>query len=111
MKSTAGQHSTGPWRVDVEDARVSVHSVEDEGYVADCTDGHYNDDGDWIMAATAEPNARLIAAAPELLAALREAESFIGGALPRYAQDGDEAVARTLPIIRAAIAKATKAAA
>jgi hypothetical protein len=65
-----GMHTQGEWRVDdSEDARIVVRA-EDGQLIADCTDGFYNNDGDWVMAADAEPNARLIAAAPDLLAAL-----------------------------------------
>lgn len=53
------------------------------------------------------PDARLIAAAPELLEALRYAEAFISIAVPSTARDRDEAVNEVLPAIRAAIAKAT----
>ncbi len=53
----------------------------------------------------AEANARLIAAAPDLLAALASAESFISGFEGDEIQEG---VDELLAAVRAAIAKATK---
>ena len=43
----------------------------------------------------------------QMLGALREAEMFIAGVMPRFMRDREDAIDRVLPIIRAAIAKAT----
>ena len=77
------QHTPGPWRVNDTIYRHSFHIVDQEGaFVAD----------------TDRCNARLIAAAPELLAALQAvADYWAGGDVPA---DIDAAM-------RAAIAKAT----
>jgi hypothetical protein len=55
-------------------------------------------------------NGRLIAAAPDMLDALRQAEQFIAngiemGAIRMPAPDSDDSAVNTLPAIRAAIAK------
>jgi hypothetical protein len=66
MKFTAG-----PWHIDDDtEDRLTVRA-EDNGFIADCDDGHYNDADVYIRSAYAEPNARLIAASPDLLAALQ----------------------------------------
>jgi hypothetical protein len=67
-------HTPGPWSVEDErEDRIAVRS-EDGALIADCCDGHYNDSGDFIRAAESLPNARLLAAAPDLLEALRQIE-------------------------------------
>ena len=71
MKTT---HTPGPWHVDVTDADADVHSGF--GMVA-CTVGHPSNQDD-----EGRSNARLIAAAPELLAAL---ESIAG--IPQHPRD------------------------
>jgi hypothetical protein len=63
-----------PWKVEANDWCILVTDANG-GLVADCTDGHESDNG-WIMADKAHNVARLIAAAPELLAALEEALEF-----------------------------------
>ncbi len=53
-------------------------------------------------------NARLIAAAPDLLWAAREAEAYVTIARAALAADRREAIESVLPHLRAAIAKATE---
>lgn len=96
-------HTPGPWRVEQETTGIwgacdpSDNSTRGMGYpIAEC---RTTPSGRWASGPDydeAEANARLIAAAPDLLAAL---EHILAGALslPRFAED--EA--------RAAIAKAT----
>jgi hypothetical protein len=65
-------HTPGPWSIfDHHDAtRINVRGPNEE-FVADCADGFYSDEtDDWVMADESLPNARLIAAAPDLLEAL-----------------------------------------
>jgi len=76
------QHTPGPWRVEATAYRNQPHIVNEDGaFVAD-TDAH---------------NARLIAAAPELLAALEACLAVPNKNRPDYIWDN----------ARAAIAKAT----
>lgn len=59
-----------PWVVDEDnDERVTVRDSQG-GLIAECTNGFHNDEGQWVMSAACTPLARLVAAAPELLAAL-----------------------------------------
>ena len=88
----------GPWHIDEDDNRLTVRG-EDNGFIADCDDGHYNDEGDYIRSAYAKPNARLIAAAPDLYKALRQMLSGIDGPANCISVD-------VLLTARAAIAKA-----
>jgi hypothetical protein len=64
-------HTPGPWIVFSDrDDELKVRSAQDD-FIADCADGFWSDEADgWIMAAESEANARLIAAAPDLLKAL-----------------------------------------
>ena len=62
------EHTPGPWRSD--SPYVSAPSGEHRKIVADC-DQYFSDD-------ECEANIRLIAAAPELLAALEQALAVIG---------------------------------
>jgi len=89
----------GPWHIDEDDNRLTVRG-EDNGFIADCDDGHYNDEGDYIRSAYAKPNARLIAAAPDLLEALIQLNAWA-------AQYSKDAIGwKKVEAARAAIAKA-----
>ncbi len=60
--------SPGPWAIEENEATDSITVMAaDGGFVADCTDGHISDDG-YIMAEKCYDIARLIVAAPALLA-------------------------------------------
>ena len=63
-----------PWVFDDTDNEMAIVRDANGGVVASCTDGFYNDSGDWVMAAKCAPVARLIKSAPALLAAL---EAFV----------------------------------
>jgi len=104
-----------PWTIEDDGSEILTVRGADGQWVAGCSDGHYNDDGDWIRAGECEANARLIAAAPELLAVAQllsilteENDDRLFGA---YVKDGViRAKGSTLDLIekaRAAIRKAT----
>ena len=71
-------HTPGPWRS--ESPYVSAAAGEHRKIVADC-DQHFPDD-------ECEANTRLIAAAPELLAALEQAVAVIDSDGPRCGAHG-----------------------
>lgn len=101
------KHTPGPWHVDTEDQDADIHSGF--GMVAK-TMGHGNaQDGEGTA------NARLIAAAPELLEAAMEMAMLLENALRIGVINENliiaESIRSVLPIHRAAIAKATGSAA
>lgn len=109
--STPAQHTPGPWRVDI-------------GELSGCVEVGVNDaQGNFICTMHGIPptanqaNARLIAAAPDMLAALYEAESAIASHNLSRKHEGSECpwdfgegFGGCLDKIRAAILKATGAA-
>jgi hypothetical protein len=69
---SGGKHTPGPWRVGpVDDTRVEDANGNEVAQI----DGDYNHPDTWPLM---EANARLIAAAPDLLAALHEGRRAIG---------------------------------
>ncbi len=78
---TANKHTPGPWHMDPEEVTGGfriVPKIGDRGLaVAIQRDAAPAIPGSGIDRATAEANARLIAAAPELLEALIRAQDFI----------------------------------
>ena len=92
----SAQHTPGPWRLHPTDD-TAVIAMDGTG-VAGMT-GYYNDPDIWPVM---EANARLIAAAPDMLAALRELvrKADFGEPVPDWLNAWDEA--------RAAIAKAER---
>lgn len=86
------KHTPGPWKQHLVDETLIVAS--DRTTVASTSI-------DYDKAETAEANARLIAAAPELLEALKIARDYIGANLGTYAQAGAD-----FDKVSAAIAKA-----
>lgn len=92
MKTT---HTPGPWHINtLETVPASIHACR--GHVATVSRGSLNE----IGADEIEANTRLIAAAPDLLAALEALESGVRLWISRGVSDADLASAR------AAIAKA-----
>ena len=87
------KHTQGPWTVDGAVATENLDVLGEGGRVAmlDCDD---------IDAETLKANARLIAAAPEMLDALRVAQSELHYFIATRGREAHE-------IVRAAIAKAT----
>jgi hypothetical protein len=105
--STLMNRSPGPWRVETEFAKKKFHEDTGEPFVLNY---HYVKDarGMFLLLLTSEnetcPNARLIAAAPELLEALKLAlEQIESAAKPKLILDAHTACR----IIREAITKAT----
>src|SRR5690606_804850 len=96
-RSMTTKHTPGPWAVRY-DYVVQAPSFDDGRLAPVAQPYGVNSDGTDLFA-----NARLIAAAPELLAALTEAEVFMAGFEGDELQDGIDA---KLQQARAAIAKA-----
>ena len=98
---TAAKHTPGPWRVGpVDDTRVEDANGNEVAQI----DGDYNQPDTWPLM---EANARLIAAAPDMLAALKAAKeadkiNIARGGAAKFI----EADQRAQRLIRAAIAKA-----
>lgn len=93
------KHTSGPWVIMPEARAASRWVIGDAegGSIGECAPP-----GPWMPEAEADANARLIAAAPELLAALVEWHAFIErGGLPMT-----EGVRHCWSLTRAAIAKA-----
>ena len=98
------KHTPGPWAAESEGSIVAVESGRDAGRVIvelARADGR-SVGGTKAMDAAMEANARLIAAAPELLEALQALEWAVDGVA--YIQ---EEYAEQVAKARAAIAKAT----
>ncbi len=75
---TTTKHAPEPWQID-SDTRSGLHTLVFDGSgdaVCDCAPGMGADDLA-VAGAECEANARLIAAAPDLLAALEEAITLI----------------------------------
>lgn len=90
------QHTPGPWHVGIKQAEKIVY--DSTGWaVANATVYHGENDAEQVKA-----NARLIAAAPELLDALQTAAMALIGYTHR-----NEIIENALDSARAAIAKAT----
>lgn len=92
------KHTTGPWIVnndqtEVGEGKLSIEAA-DEYFIAQVDEG-----------VSQEANARLIAAAPELLSALKDIIGWVPGAASWHTDAPIKAVERA----RAAIAKATRA--
>lgn len=97
------QHTPGPWHFseNLRGGAFEIREPDSDAIIADIVDGAHvsSDDGDpEIDWETQEANARLIAAAPELLAALEDVCGYCAPLSPRGKAAIDEA--------RAIIAKA-----
>ena len=79
------EHTPGPWRSDLP--YVSAPSGEHRKIVADCDHYFSDDECEYLSDDECEANARLIAAAPELLAALEQALAVIGSDAMRLVCD------------------------
>ena len=91
------KHTPGPWKANFAISQAAYIFGGDRNFAR-----VYNE---WQDEANQEANARLIAAAPDLLAALKEAELVLAEKLRRLGADPN--VSPTTHRIRAAIAKAT----
>lgn len=101
------KHTPGPWHWDSDPIkgdplnRVRYRVVAEGRTITQC---YYTSD----ETGQAEADARLIAAAPDLLRAAREAEAYVTIARASLAADRREAIESVLPNLRAALAKATE---
>lgn len=110
----AGEHTPGPWRLLFDDEareerKSGVHfEIEKDGFliqgVAAARDehgtGYFSND-------VARANARLIAAAPDMLAALQGIQAWFNDNPHVYDDDNDESLGRAAYAVDAAIARAT----
>lgn len=90
------KHTPGPW---IASKMGYISTVDRKSFIATSCSANDND----------EANARLIAAAPELLEALFEQERFLGvlaGTVPLTEKDTHRRIAINRDAVRAAIAKA-----
>jgi hypothetical protein len=97
----AAQHTPGPWeaRQDLDDGTWLVFGPDGLS-VADCG-------APWGSKDFHQPNARLIAAAPEMLAAAQSLINGLDTGLVRFDTDADETLENTMAGLRVAVAKAT----
>ena len=102
------KHTPGPWFVEADGAGVYVMTETMMVASPSPMDRHPTDSDEYIDGPETEANARLIAAAPDLLDALQAIEPFIP---TTSAADGGAAAysanVRAADMVRAAIAKAT----
>jgi hypothetical protein len=106
--NTAASHTPGPWRVEHQRALSSVAVQGDGSRVARIPADYVTEDGEETHTAEALANARLIAAAPEMLEALRDAETELVEALDfARSEVRERSIQKRLTKIRVAIAKAT----
>ena len=96
----SAQHTPGPWRVSLTDDTVVVDAT---GHEVAAIDGDYNDPDTWPLM---EANARVIAAAPDLLSALRCAKALLDNINEFGACNSPEIYDAADTAVRAAIAKA-----
>lgn len=96
-------HTKGPWkaRVNPDGGRLSVEGADGTAVVAGCGCC----DSPWTDKAHAEANARLIAAAPDLLAACKALLQFEDAEIGESGGELEDSM-RAVAMIRAAIAKA-----
>ena len=98
--TNATKHTPGPWTCNIDAEGLNVFQDDPE----------HPGNGDHIMCIPRHPeseaNARLIAAAPEMLAALTKTVSALVAAIPQTPAE-DQWIAEALQTARAAIAKAT----
>jgi hypothetical protein len=99
------QHTPGPWSVTDNSWETSTVYGPDGETIAECQiNSIATEDTQYEFEAIKEANARLIAAAPELLEALEAmASAFVG-------HDGERGKDETFLLAHAALAKATGAA-
>lgn len=98
------KHTPGPWSVDEDDAFQGwpfIPISSETQRICEVQPGE-ND----VVDEVSRTNARLIAAAPDLLEALRNAAGFLDNPISRRRNDGDAFYAETVASIRAAIDKA-----
>lgn len=101
------KHTPGPWTCCINKSRTAYLIKDENGRIIATPSWHSCDDTHYPLQAQSEANSKLMAAAPELLEALKR----IGDPEFRYASDDDEDTQLSMRIAdaRAAIAKATGA--
>lgn len=112
-RTASSAHTPGPWYVAVDAEGFSeIHKGgEHVGAVIYNTGGHARDEEDRRWHAERTANARLIAAAPELLAALQCALFDLEHTYSHVSSvSADRIKSETIPLCRSAITKATGAA-
>ena len=99
----SAQHTPAPWSVEVD------HSSNSPEFIRTYVDGEMYDLASVLCDETgnATANARLIAAAPDLLAAAQCALADFEGILPEFDPEREHPAWETLAELRAAITKAT----
>lgn len=98
------KHTPGPWVVGPIDDTVVTHLGKDGvRYEVAAIDGDYNDPTNWPIM---EANARLIAAAPDMLEALEKAKETIRAWHGPVAWEIYDRASPEMKMINAAIAKA-----
>jgi hypothetical protein len=98
------KHTPGPWILD--DADNHAYFIDHDYHFIDAGNGFLGSDGSGfsLSGCMSESDARLIAAAPELLAALIRARVYVG-MVTEF--DKDDPIFSAIDAIDAAIAKAT----
>lgn len=101
------KHTPGPWMIDrhADNGELVVRCHSDKKIVANCQTDFYSSGSRENLMAEIQANARLIAAAPELLEALQNIVGIYNDS-DRWTQ-GDEPEPVEIQAARAAIAKAT----
>ena len=100
--TTENKHTPGPWAVVTDDTAAQVKGfpcIHSDNYIVVGVEGMYGD------IETDYANARLIAAAPDLLEALERLATFEAFTFEEWGDDNPEVTAR-VEYARAAIAKA-----
>lgn len=103
------KHTPGPWEDHYNSWEVSSVYDAHGRCVAEChifDDGLLNDETQDEFEAIKDANARLIAAAPDLLLVAEIAEAFARSVMERGAEPSDENARQLQKITRAAISKA-----
>ena len=99
------KHTPGPWKFDPEDDSIVGHDV----HISIATIDHFDEGGEkgFNFGPISSANARLIAAAPELLEALQALDEAYCRAATSLSHQERAEDRRRLIAARAAIAKAT----
>lgn len=95
------KNTPGPWRTHISEGRGHLCVISDDAWIC----GEIHRPGGGMPRAEAEANASLIAAAPDMLAALKQAETALDYV---YRGSDDLRIEQDLSAVRAAIAKAEK---
>ena len=108
LRPTPGPHTPGPWSVVGEQANFAGYlltSYNDQRHIYSAVDKKSGGTGCVAVVASSSANAHLIAAAPELLAALQTCRNVLAG-IAVGDLDTVRPDSRALAAARAAIAKA-----